>query len=216
MYKPFTEKAPEIAPLLVGFTCTAVNDVIEKVDDGQEKHLAAMTFTNEHHIAVDVLVRDDGQLLLSDLYVAGNNLVATKNSEPELKLEEDSLEEKKAAIYKVLDGIGIRHNVKGYSYIITAIEKSLADRNKLNSIVKGIYWEIAEENNSTPSRVERSMRHAIGIVWQHGNMSAIDRIFGYTVSAAVGKPTNSEFIAMITDFVSHNYEAINNGTYSFK
>ena len=216
MYRPFTEKVPEITPLLVGFTCTAVNDAIAKGDDGQEKHLAAITFANEHHIAVDVLILDDGQLLISDLYVAGDNLAATRNSEPELKVEEDSLEEKKAAIYKVLDGIGIRHNVKGYSYIITAIEKSLADRNKLNSIVKGIYWEIAEENGSTPSRVERNIRHAIGIVWQHGNMSAIDRIFGYTVSAAVGKPTNSEFIAMITDFVSHNYEAINNGTYSFE
>lgn len=124
--------------------------------------------------------------------------------------------QKSVAIRKTLDQIGVKHSLKGYRYIISAIEKGLDDRNKLNYITKVLYVEIARENDSTPSRVERAIRHAIEVAWCRGNARAINSIFGYTVSAAKGKPTNSEFIALLTDFIDFNYEEIANGTYEFE
>ena len=124
--------------------------------------------------------------------------------------------QKSVAIRKTLDQIGVKHSLKGYRYIISAIEKALDDRNKLNRITKTLYIEISQENNDTPSRVERAIRHAIEVTWTDGNPVAINKIFGYTVSAAKGKPTNSEFIALLTDFIDFNYEEIANGTYEFE
>lgn len=124
--------------------------------------------------------------------------------------------QKSVAIRKTLDQIGVKHSIKGYGYIISAIEKALDDRNKLNRITKTLYIEISQENNDTPSRVERAIRHAIEVTWTDGNPVAINKIFGYTVSAAKGKPTNSEFIALLTDFIDFNYKEIVDGTYEFK
>lgn len=81
--------------------------------------------------------------------------------------------------------------------------------------MKGIYAEIAQENNDKVTRVERAIRHAIEITWTNGNINAINKIFGYTVSARKGKPTNSEFIALITDFVSLYGEEIANDSYKW-
>lgn len=124
--------------------------------------------------------------------------------------------QKSIAIRKVLDQIGMKHNLKGHGYIISAIEKALDDRNKLNRITKTLYIEISQENNDTPSRVERVIRHAIEVTWTDGNPVAINKIFGYTVPAAKGKPTNSEFIALLTDFIDFNYKEIADGTYEFE
>lgn len=124
--------------------------------------------------------------------------------------------QKSIAIRKVLDQIGMKHNLKGHGYIISAIEKALDDRNKLNRITKTLYIEIAQENKDAPSRVERVIRHAIEVTWTDGNPVAINKIFGYTVSAAKCKPTNSEFIALLTDFIDFNYKEIADGTYEFE
>lgn len=121
----------------------------------------------------------------------------------------------KIALRKTLDQIGVKHSLKGYSYIISAVEKCLENRSKLIHIVKGLYTEIAEENSDTFRRVERSIRHAIEVTWTNGNTNAINKIFGYTVSVEKGKPTNSEFIALITDFVSLYGDEIANGSYKW-
>lgn len=119
------------------------------------------------------------------------------------------------ALRKTLDQIGVKHSLKGYGYIISAVEKCLENRSKLIHIVKGLYTEIAEENSDTVWRVERSIRHAIEVTWTNGNTNAINKIFGYTVSVGKGKPTNSEFIALITDFVSLYGDEIANGSYKW-
>lgn len=120
------------------------------------------------------------------------------------------------ALRKTLDQIGVKHSLKGYGYIISAVEKCLENRSKLIRVVKGIYTEIAEENSDTVWRVERSIRHAIEVTWTNGNTNAINKIFGYTVSVGKGKPTNSEFIALITDFVSLYGDEIANGSYKWQ
>ncbi|WP_462364733.1 sporulation initiation factor Spo0A C-terminal domain-containing protein [Roseburia inulinivorans] len=119
------------------------------------------------------------------------------------------------ALRKTLDQIGVKHSLKGYGYIISAVEKCLENRSKLVGIIKGLYTEIAEENSDTVWRVERSIRHAIEVTWTNGNTNAINKIFGYTVSVGKGKPTNSEFIALITDFVSLYGDEIANGSYKW-
>lgn len=119
------------------------------------------------------------------------------------------------ALRKTLDQIGVKHSLKGYGYIISAVEKCLENRSKLISIIKGLYTEIAEENSDTVWRVERSIRHAIEVTWTNGNTNAINKIFGYTVSVEKGKPTNSEFIALITDFVFLYSDEIANGSYKW-
>lgn len=119
------------------------------------------------------------------------------------------------ALRKTLDQIGVKHSLKGYGYIISAVEKCLENRSKLINVIKGLYTEIAEENGDTVQRVERSIRHAIEVTWTNGNTNAINKIFGYTVSVEKGKPTNSEFIALITDFVSLYGDEIANGSYKW-
>lgn len=120
------------------------------------------------------------------------------------------------ALRKTLDQIGVKHSLKGYGYIISAVEKCLENRSKLIHIIKGLYTEIAEENSDTVWRVERSIRHAIEVTWTNGNTNAINKIFGHTVSVEKGKPTNSESIALITDFVSLYGEEIVNGSYKWQ
>lgn len=119
------------------------------------------------------------------------------------------------ALRKTLDQIGVKHSIKGYGYIISAVEKSLENRSKLINVIKGLYTEIAEENGDTVWRVERSIRHAIEVTWTNGNKNAINKIFVYTFSVEKGKPTNSEFIALITDFVSLYGDEIANGSYKW-
>lgn len=118
-------------------------------------------------------------------------------------------------IQRTLNQIGVPHNLKGYLYIVSAIEKCIEDRGKINHIVKGLYTEIAEENGDIATRVERSMRHAIEVSWERGNSAVINKMFGYTISNKKGKPTNSEFIAYLTDFISLHLEEIVNEDYKW-
>lgn len=102
-------------------------------------------------------------------------------------------------ISELLHEIGIPAHIKGYMYLRTAIEKTYHDIDYLGQITKVLYPEIAKHYHTTSSRVERAIRHAIEVAWNRGNIDAIDDIFGYTISASKAKPTNSEFIAMLSD-----------------
>ena len=107
------------------------------------------------------------------------------------------------------------HNLKGYHLVVSAIEKCVSNREKLNCIVKGLYVEIAKENNDTVSKVERAIRHAIEVSWKRGNVNTFLQLFGYTVDSEKGRPTNSEFISYLCDFIVLYGEEIANGKYSF-
>ena len=102
-------------------------------------------------------------------------------------------------IHYVLLKLGVPPHLKGYAYIVYALELVLIDPNLLQHITKGLYIDVAKKYGTTPSRVERAIRHAIEVAWGRGNMETLDRLFGYTINYGKGKPTNSEFIALITD-----------------
>lgn len=112
-------------------------------------------------------------------------------------------------ITEILHEIGIPAHIKGYMYLRTAIAKTFHDMDLLGQVTKVLYPDIARFYNTTASRVERALRHAIEVAWNRGNIDAIDEIFGYTVSATKAKPTNSEFIAMIADKLRLDYRRKN-------
>lgn len=99
----------------------------------------------------------------------------------------------------IIHEIGVPAHIKGYQYLRDAIMMSVNDNEMLNSITKLLYPTIAKQHKTTPSRVERAIRHAIEVAWSRGKMDTIDELFGYTVSNGKGKPTNSEFVALIAD-----------------
>lgn len=107
-----------------------------------------------------------------------------------------SLEER---VTEIIHEIGVPAHIKGYQYLREAIIMSVNDMEMLNSITKILYPEIAKKYQTTSSRVERAIRHAIEVAWSRGKMDTIDELFGYTINNGKGKPTNSEFIALITD-----------------
>lgn len=102
-------------------------------------------------------------------------------------------------ITSIIKEIGVPAHIKGYAFLREAIQKVYTDVDLLGSVTKVLYPEIAEKYNTTPSRVERAIRHAIEVAWNRGNYDVISKMFGYTVHHLKSKPTNSEFIAMIAD-----------------
>jgi len=104
-----------------------------------------------------------------------------------------------ATVTNMMHEVGVPAHVKGYNYLREAILMAIGDVSILGAITKELYPTIATKYESTPSRVERAMRHAIELAWERGNYDAINHLFGYTVNIKSGKPTNSEFIAIIAD-----------------
>ena len=115
---------------------------------------------------------------------------------PDSKKDEGNLE---ALVTNLIHEVGVPAHIKGYQYLREAIMMVVNDIDIINQITKQLYPEIAEKYKTTPSRVERAIRHAIEVAWGRGQTDTVENIFGYTVSAVKGKPTNSEFIAMIAD-----------------
>lgn len=102
-------------------------------------------------------------------------------------------------ISQALHKMGVPANIKGYRYLITAIELCVGDMDMLGSVTKQLYPTIAKRYDTTPSRVERAIRHSIEVAWNRGQIDVLDAVFGYTINTRKGKPTNSEFIAMLSD-----------------
>lgn len=123
----------------------------------------------------------------------GKLLVAEGAAEPkkERDLEKD--------VTDMIHEIGVPAHIKGYQYLREAIMMSVEDIEMLNSITKILYPTIAKRFSTTPSRVERAIRHAIEVAWSRGKMETLEALFGYTINTGKGKPTNSEFIALIAD-----------------
>lgn len=99
----------------------------------------------------------------------------------------------------IMRQIGVPAHIKGYQYLRTSIILCINDSEMLGSVTKILYPTVAKQYNTTASRVERAIRHAIEVAWDRGDVDVLSSYFGYTIQAQRGKPTNSEFIAMIAD-----------------
>lgn len=121
-----------------------------------------------------------------------------QNTKPEVNLE--------ARVTDMIHEIGIPAHIKGYHYLRDAIIMAIEDMDVLNAITKVLYPTVAKKHHTTASRVERAIRHAIEVAWSRGKLDTLDMLFGYTVAGGKGKPTNSEFVALIADTIRLEYK----------
>lgn len=126
----------------------------------------------------------------SNVPIVENTEVRTSKKEP-MDLETE--------ITNIIHEIGVPAHIKGYMYLREAITMVVNDMELLSAVTKELYPSIAKKYNTTASRVERAIRHAIEVAWGRGQVDAINKLFGYTIHNDKGKPTNSEFIAMVAD-----------------
>ena len=109
-------------------------------------------------------------------------------------------------VTKIIHQIGVPAHIKGYQYLRTAILMTIEDNDIINSVTKVLYLTVAKKYGTTTSRVERAIRHAIEVAWDRGDVDTLNSYFGYTIQNSRGKPTNSEFIAMIADNLRLKYK----------
>lgn len=129
-----------------------------------------------------------------------NRLGKAQNGTP---MAEEDME---TQVTKVIHQIGVPAHIKGYQYLRTAILMTISDNELINSVTKILYPSVAKKYATTTSRVERAIRHAIEVAWDRGDMDTLNHYFGYTIHNSRGKPTNSEFIAMIADSIRLKYK----------
>ena len=151
---------------------------------------------------IELLIKRIKQLKYYQPAQNNNSFIARENKpqyidiSPENKRNSNNLE---ALVTNMIHEVGVPAHIKGYQYLREAIIMVVNDIEVINQITKQLYPDIAKKFHTTPSRVERAIRHAIEVAWSRGKADEVENIFGYTVSASKGKPTNSEFIAMIAD-----------------
>ncbi len=138
----------------------------------------------EFQIVIKVPSKRTGELMTAPM-------VSEEKVKPVRDLEKD--------VTDMIHELGVPAHIKGYQYLREAIMMSVEDIEMLGSITKILYPTIAKRFQTTPSRVERAIRHAIEVAWSRGKMETLEALFGYTINTGKGKPTNSEFIALIAD-----------------
>lgn len=132
---------------------------------------------------------------------AGRYVTAVDNT-PE---KEESAPDIETQVTRIIHQIGVPAHIKGYQYLRTAILLTIRDSEMINSVTKVLYPSVAKKYQTTTSRVERAIRHAIEVAWDRGDVDTLNSYFGYTIQNTRGKPTNSEFIAMIADNLRLKY-----------
>jgi len=150
---------------------------------------------------LDDLIEADKEFQIMITVPAGN--LSDKKIHKTAQIIENRKESSKFDLEKevtnMIHEIGVPAHIKGYQYLREAIIMSVEDTSVLSSITKILYPGIAKRFATTPSRVERAIRHAIEVAWNRGKMETLENLFGYTINTGKGKPTNSEFVALIAD-----------------
>ena len=122
--------------------------------------------------------------------------------------EDDRILDMESQVTKIIHQIGVPAHIKGYQYLRSAILMTINDNDIINSVTKVLYPAVAKKYQTTTSRVERAIRHAIEVAWDRGDIDTLNSYFGYTIQNSRGKPTNSEFIAMIADNLRLKYKCL--------
>lgn len=134
--------------------------------------------------------------------------VVNRNMKSSIKMMPEDMMDTfiEGVVTNIIHDIGVPAHIKGYQYLREAIMLSVKDMDMLNCITKVLYPAIAKKYQTTSSRVERAIRHAIEVAWARGRIDVINELFGYTINSVKGKPTNSEFIALIADKIRLEYK----------
>ena len=177
------QNVKDIKTICIMLTAVTQEQVMQKAFSLGAKHYIAKPFDME------LLVSRINQLKENNISNNNNNKIGPNYTELDLETR----------VTNILHEIGVPAHIRGYHYMREAIIMAIGDIDVLNYITKELYPSIAKKCNTTPSRVERAIRHAIEVAWSRGRIDAIDNLFGYTINNHKGKPTNSEFIALIAD-----------------
>lgn len=171
----------------------------------EQLNLTAIKDTDKVYQILDDLISMDREFQIMITVPSGSKAVdaeerkkAAKSREFTYNLEKD--------VTDMIHEIGVPAHIKGYQYLREAIMMSVKEPDMLGSITKVLYPTIAKKYQTTSSRVERAIRHAIEVAWNRGKMETLDNLFGYTINTGKGKPTNSEFIALIVDKIRLQYK----------
>ena len=149
---------------------------------------------------MDVFVKRIRDMFSNNVATSENKKSAEVYSEPIVqKVTENKPVDLETEITSIIHEIGVPAHIKGYMYLREAISMVVNNVELLSAVTKELYPSIAKKYNTTASRVERAIRHAIEVAWSRGQIDTINKLFGYTINNGKGKPTNSEFIAMIAD-----------------
>ena len=148
---------------------------------------------------LEVLAERIRQLVNDGIYSGDEKKAITYFDNSEVKINKIQSTDMIAKITNIIHEIGIPAHIKGYMFLREAINLVVDDIGLLSAVTKELYPSIGKKFNTTPSRVERAMRHAIDVAWSRGQIETINKIFGYTIQNEKGRPTNSEFIAMVAD-----------------
>ena len=182
-------------------------DVLEELNEMGDKRPCTLVLSsfNNPSIAGQVVQRGGDYCMLKPCRLQSvidrARELASGRSGAQIKEETDSRELERQ-VTAIIHEIGVPAHIKGYQYLREAISIAVKDMDVINAVTKVLYPEVAKRFGTTPSRVERAIRHAIEVAWDRGDLETLQKYFGYTVSNAKGKPTNSEFIAMIADRIS--------------
>lgn len=169
----------------------------------EQLNLSTIEDTEKVYQILGELIHMDREFQIMITVPSGSKLdldeenVMKVDKKPSRNLEKD--------VTDMIHEIGVPAHIKGYQYLREAIMMSVENPDMLGSITKVLYPTIARKNQTTASRVERAIRHAIEVAWNRGRMETLDAMFGYTINTGKGKPTNSEFIALIADKIRLQY-----------
>ena len=215
-YRMIREKQPDVVLLDLIMPKMDGLSVMETVNRDQElkKHpgFIVISAVGQERITEDafkkganyyILKHFQNEMIVSRIKLAGQprgqggadvcSASASPAQAPKISLE--------TRVTDMIHEIGIPAHIKGYHYLRDAIMMAVEDMDVLNAITKVLYPTVAKMHQTTASRVERAIRHAIEVAWSRGKLDTLDHLFGYTVSNGKGKPTNSEFIALIADTI---------------
>lgn len=205
-------KHPQIAvadAFLPNMDCAAILSALSKMEPDIVPTVIAMSYFDSARLESDLIMRGAADYFVRPLDCArlGARIQELAGSRPQLPAVTVPVRQKQyspdsgleLAVTDILRQIGVPAHIKGYYYLRTAIIMTVKSPQMIDAVTKLLYPEIAKAYDTSSSRVERAIRHAIEISWDRGDMDVINSYFGYTVSTTKGKPTNSEFIAMISD-----------------
>lgn len=220
-YEMIRQKQPDVVLLDLILPKMDGLSVMDQVNNDQElrKHpdFIVITAIGQERITEDAFKKGASYYILKPFHNdtvikriknAGENM--TKNIKPVAKegsvLPAQPQMQLENRVTDMIHEIGIPAHIKGYHYLRDAIIMAVEDMDVLNAITKVLYPTVAKMHQTTASRVERAIRHAIEVAWSRGKLDTLDHLFGYTVSTGKGKPTNSEFIALIADTIRLEYK----------
>ena len=181
---------------LAGIDAIAVKEKAMELDCPPRLFFATCSFDNDDTIR-RVMQAGFSYYFLKpySFEVAYSRIVSLLDIKKETKPDNDL----EARVTAVLHNMGVPAHIKGYSFLRQSIIMAVEDPQVISLVTKRLYPDIAKMNNTTASRVERAIRHAIEVAWDRGNVDVLNDYFGYTINNMRGKPTNSEFVAMISD-----------------